>query len=252
MRDDGSAVRTRFVILAAPRSGSNMLCTMLDSHPSILCHHEIFNPRGIRVAWRLRDTGFTLGDTDERERDPESFLERVWATRLGRTCVGFKLTHRQNERIFRRALSDPAIAKIVLRRANRLKTYVSTQIAEAIDQWEVYRSDDLVRDRPRIRLDWEDFLKRVTFDEAYYKEIDDAARLCAHSSITVQYENLHSTTEQNRILRFLGLNPAAHGLRIESIKQNSSDLRNLVENYDELLHQFAGTPFEAELKDCTS
>ena len=37
---------TRFVILAAPRSGSNLLCTLLDSHPEILCHHEVFNPVG--------------------------------------------------------------------------------------------------------------------------------------------------------------------------------------------------------------
>src|SRR6202051_4647549 len=96
-----TTLKSRFVILAAPRSGSNMLCTMLDSHPSILCHHEIFNPKGIRLALRLRDTDFALGTVAQREQDPRRFLEQVWTTRLGYPCVGFKFTHRQNELIFR-------------------------------------------------------------------------------------------------------------------------------------------------------
>ena len=41
---------TRFVILAVPRTGSNLLCTLLNSHPEILCHHEVFNPQGIFTA----------------------------------------------------------------------------------------------------------------------------------------------------------------------------------------------------------
>ena len=64
-------IKSHFVILAASRSGSNMLCRMLDSHPAILCHHEIYNPKGIRLAVTLRETDFTLGTMAERERDPE-------------------------------------------------------------------------------------------------------------------------------------------------------------------------------------
>ena len=94
-------------------SGSNVLCTMLDSHPAILCHHEIFNPKGIRLALRLRGTDFSLGTVAQREQDPRRFLDRVWTTRLGYSCLGFKLTHRQNELIFRHLLADPTVAKVV-------------------------------------------------------------------------------------------------------------------------------------------
>ena len=246
---DARTIKTRFVILAAPRSGSNMLCTMLDSHGSILCHHEIFNPKGIRLALRLRDTDFTLGTVAQREQDPQEFLQRVWTNRLGYPCVGFKLTHRQNELLFRHLLTDPTVAKVVLRRQNRLKTYVSHQISEALAEWEVYRPQDLARDRPMVRVEPERFLERVAFDEAYYNEIRGAVEKGGHAWIDVVYESLFSVDQQNAILEFLGLGPSSTGLEIRSVKQNSSDLRDLVENYEELLRFFKGTQFEAELLD---
>jgi hypothetical protein len=249
-RDPGEgAMPERFVILAAPRSGSNMLCTMLGSHPSILCHHEVFNPKGIRLALRLRETGFSLGTVEERERDPGAFLERVWATDLGFPRVGFKLTHRQNEPVFRRLLADATVAKVVLRRRNRLKAYVSYRIAETIAEWEVYRARDLARERPRVRVEPRLFLERVAFDDAYHDEIRRAAEGGGHRRIEVSYERLSSIDEQNRVLDFLGVAPTDVGLEIGSIKQNSRDLRDLIENYDELRRHFAGTPFEAELCD---
>lgn len=246
---DRGPIRAKFVILAAPRSGSNMLCTMLGSHPSILCHHEIFNPKGIRLALRLRETGFVLGTVDERGRDAGAFLERVWATRLGFPCVGFKMTHRQDERAFRQVLSDATVAKIVLHRRNRLKTYVSHQISEALGQWEVYRPEDLIRERPRIRVEPRAFLERVAFDEAYYDEIRRAVDGRGQASIEVWYERLSSADVQDSILEFLGLGPAPGGMQIGSVKQNSRHLEDHVENFEELLEVFAGTPFEAELKD---
>ena len=247
---DTATIQPRFVILAAPRSGSNMLCTMLDSHPSILCHHEIFNPEGIRLALRLRNTEFRLGTVADREQDPEAFLERVWTTRLGFPCVGFKLTHRQHELVFRRLLADATVAKVVLRRRNRLKTYVSHRISETLAEWEVYRPQDLIRDRPRVQIEPRHFLERVAFDNAYYSEIREAVEGHGQAWTEVFYEELFAEDTQNTILKFLGLTPTSTGLEIASVKQNACDLRELVENYAELLRVFEGTPFESELRDC--
>jgi hypothetical protein len=165
--------------------------------------------------------------------------------------VGFKLTHRQNNAVFGRLLADVSVAKIVLGRRNRLKTYVSQQISEALAEWEVYRAADLIRDRPRVHVEPQRFLERAAFDDAYYNEIRHAVAGQGHAWIEVLYEKLFAVDEQHKILRFLGLDPPAGGLKIGSVKQNSSDLRDLVENYDELSRVFEGTPFEAELKDCS-
>src|SRR6516225_7630935 len=104
-----SSVPLRFVILAAPRTGSNMLCTLLNSHPEILCHHEIFNHAGIFYALPLRDRGFSLGALEERDRHPLAFLERVWQTSCGYRCVGFKTTRGQNEQVLQALLNDRGV-----------------------------------------------------------------------------------------------------------------------------------------------
>src|SRR5262245_28095673 len=129
------AAVTRFVILAAPRTGSNLLCTLLNSHDDILCHHELFNPAGSFYARELRDTDFSIGTLEGRERDPLTCLDRTWESPLGHSHVGFKMTHRQNPLVFEQVLNDPGVKKIILRRVNRIKTFVSYAIAEKLGQW---------------------------------------------------------------------------------------------------------------------
>ena len=76
----------RFAIVAAPRTGSNMLCTMLNAHPEILCHHEIFNPAGIHYALDHRDGQFELGSMAERDRYPTAFLPQGLRASLRTQC----------------------------------------------------------------------------------------------------------------------------------------------------------------------
>src|SRR5437763_1727781 len=115
-----------------------MLCTLLDSHPAILCHHELFNPAGIFYALGLRDGSLALGTMAERDRDPMAFLNRLWGAHQGNACAGFKMTHRQNDMVFRSLLVDATIKKIILRRKNRVRTFVSRLIAERTGVWEAY------------------------------------------------------------------------------------------------------------------
>jgi hypothetical protein len=212
------------VILAAPRTGSNMMCTLLGSHPDVLCHHELFNPRGVFYALDLRDGSFDLGGIEERDRDPLAFLERVWAADLGHTHVGFKMTHRQNEAVLDAVLRDTDVRKIVLRRKNRVRTFVSKRISEELDQWEVYGEAELGSERPRVR-------------------VDDTRQ----PFLRVSYERLADHDERTRALDFLGLPDAT--LRARSVRQNPAPLRELVTNYGELESALAGTALAADLDD---
>src|SRR6516164_8567844 len=108
---DNSHATTRFVILAAPRTGSNMLCTLLHSHPEILCHHEVFNPNGIFYALGYRNGEIDLGTIDERDRSPIEFLARLWQHPIGFNCFGFKMTRGQDERVLQTVLEDCGIAR---------------------------------------------------------------------------------------------------------------------------------------------
>ena len=112
---------TRFVILAVPRTGSNLLCTLLNSHPQVLCHHEVFNPQGVFTALDYRGQGLNVESLQQRDDDPRGFLDRVWQTGTADTCVGFKWTRGQNETVLKSVLGDAGGQK------NRAETTQSYQ-----------------------------------------------------------------------------------------------------------------------------
>jgi LPS sulfotransferase NodH len=239
---------TRFVILAAPRSGSNLLCTLLNSHPDILCHHEVYNPSGIFYALDRRDGSLLLGTVEEREEDPLGFLLRLWSATLGHTCVGFKMTRGQNELVLENVLRDPGVRKIVLHRRNRIKTYVSTLVAERLGQWEVYREADLVEPRPKVELNVSDLRTHIAANEAYYAQINTVMRSSGQTGLEIAYEELARPAEHSRLLAFLGVIGRSVPLVGRSVKQNPTDLRQLVANYDEVLYSLRGTDLDRDLR----
>jgi hypothetical protein len=225
-----------------------MLCTLLNSHPEILCHHEIFNPAGIFYALPLRDRGFSLGALEERDRHPLAFLERVWQTSCGYRCVGFKTTRGQNEQVLQALLNDRGVRKIVLRRSNRLKTFVSELISQKTDQWEAYRPNDLIRERPKVRVDVEALRVNIALNESYYSTIEESLQATGQDYLAIMYEALFSEIERLSMLTFLRVSADTSCLSIASVKQNSTDLRELVSNFAELEAIFAGSEMEAELR----
>lgn len=240
---------TRFAILAVPRTGSNLLCTLLNSHPEILCHHEVFNPLGIFMALTHRDGGIQLGSLAERERDPLEFLDRVWRTGQNYRCVGFKWTRGQNKIVFENVLQDFRVKKIVLRRHNRIKTYISEQIAKQTQQWEAYSQQEVHRPRPRVTVDTVKLHEHISVNDQFYNEIDMSLTRTHQPHIDVLYESLFSRQEQMRLLEFLCVNAVDQHLTPASVKQNSTDLRDSIANFSELSAAVAGSDYEADLYD---
>jgi len=239
----------RFVIVAARRTGSNLLCTLLGSHADVLCHHELFNPGGIFYALPLRQSGFSLGTMTERAADPLAFLARVWERHLGKRCVGFKMTRGQDAEVLDAVMADPNVRVIILRRANRIKPFVSELRAEASGRWEVYDATEVDPSRPRVRVDRRALDADIAANEAFYSQVDARLARLGRPLLRVTYEHLFDDDEQRRILDFLGLPAEGAVLRARSVKQNSCDLRDLVENYDELAGELSGTPLAVELAD---
>jgi LPS sulfotransferase NodH len=237
----------RFVILAAPRSGSNMLCSMLGSHPDILCHHELFNPGGIFYALHLRDSDFQLANSmQERDQEPLAFLEKVWHQHGDKSCVGFKMTYQQNRAVFDAVMAERDIRKIVLRRKNVVKSHVSKLIAEQSGVWEDYgqaRRDE----RMQIELDFDQLQQDAAFNQGYYAHIEASLREAQQDCLQVQYEQLPDIACQQQILAWLGcVNRPLHAL---SRKQNPGDLRQRVKNFDQILAQCKDQEILAQLTD---
>ena len=83
----------RFLIVTYGRTGSRMLRGMLDSHPLVRCHGEVFGENLSSLA-RGRPEMLPLLRT-ERDRDPADFLQRRVFDRAGCQSVGFKILYRQ-------------------------------------------------------------------------------------------------------------------------------------------------------------
>lgn len=248
-RPDDNAATTRFVIVAGRRTGSNLLCTLLGSHDDVLCHHELFNPGGIYYALPLRNGAFSLGTLAERDADPLGFVQRAWDHNLGKRCVGFKMTRGQHAQVLDAVLADPAVRVIVLRRANRIKAFVSELRAEASALWEVYDRAALERVRAKVRVDTAALEAYMAQNEAFYAAVDAALARSGSPTLRVTYEHLFHDDEQRRLLAFLGLAADSAPLTARSVKQNSCDLRDLVENHDALALELAGTALATELAD---
>ena len=230
----------RFVILSARRSGSNLLCTLIDSHPDALCHHELFNPRGIFTALDLRDTPTPLHDIAARERDPAAYLAQVWRYARGHACVGFKMTPEQHPDILRAVLDDTGIAKIVLRRNNPLRALVSERIAEITGRWEAYAGEVEPGAHPRIHIERDELDRHVQQVEAFYESLTDGMQRSGQRWLELRYESLFDAVEQQRLCAFLGLSPRT--LQARSVHQNPEPLEQLLDNADALRRSLASTP----------
>jgi LPS sulfotransferase NodH len=245
--DGSESTGVRFVIVAARRTGSNWLCTLIDSHPAILCHHELFNPAGIFQAQRLRDDALCLGSVIERDADPMNFLDRIWFHSGGYDCLGFKLTPGQAEPVFEHVLADPSVRKIVLRRRNRVKTCVSEKVALLLDSWEVYDEADLPVEKPRIDLDPQELQEHAARNERFYERVEASIEGTGQTCLRVDYEDLGSPEEHGRLLRYLDAVPNDAPLEPTSVKQNPVDLREIVRNFDALAEALRGDPLRDEL-----
>jgi LPS sulfotransferase NodH len=242
----------RFVILTRPRCGSTYLATLLNSHPQVLCHGELFYSLQVFYAVGYRDGSLHLATPAERDADPQGFLAKVWELPFGNAAVGFKLVAGQLPGAFGAVFADRRIRAIVLRRKNRLKKFVSALIAEREQMWTHYkhrfRPEDLQPIRVEVSLpDLEAYLDA---ERTFYDGIAAALARQPKPWVEVFYEDLFAGSETvERLLRFLGVEPQVRGLEPATHKRNSKRLTDLIVNFDGLAREVAGTELEAELHD---
>lgn len=236
----------RFVILASPRCGSNWLCSLLDSHPDILCHHELFNPDGIHLSRSLRHEGDVLGGIEDRQTAPLKLLDRAWSNASGHRAVGFKLNLGQSEAVFTHVISDPGIRKIILSRDNRIRSYVSELIAERTDVWESYPDSEPASDPGPQHVDVDDLFQRVRRNREYYRGLRQRIDAAGQSALELRYEDLGERKARRELLRFLDVDPET-GLVSETSRMNRGSLRSLICNFTELEKALAGSDLQRDL-----
>lgn len=240
MTPQSESMPDRFVILATPRCGSNWLCSLLDSHPDILCHHELFNPERIRLSRSLLSKPDFLGDMESRQTAPRALLHKAWNKSLGHRAVGFKLNLGQSEIIFDEVLADPDVAKIIISRRNRIRSFVSEMIAEKTKVWESFPDSQAMADPGPQQIDIAELLQQVRRNQNYYSGLRQRLNATGQSALEVQYEQLGERQQHRTILGFLKIDPDV-ALTTATSKMNGGSLRALISNFDQLADQLSNS-----------
>ncbi|HZF08115.1 MAG TPA: hypothetical protein VFE33_04920, partial [Thermoanaerobaculia bacterium] len=135
------------------------------------------------------------------------------------------------------------------RRRNRVKTYVSEMVAQLTGEWESYPGLRPAGERLQVPVLAAGLCRYVEHNQAYYDEI--ARRLAANgqTALAVDYEDLFGAGPESveGVLRFLEVAVAEATLQGATRKQNPTDLRQLIANFDQLAAALQGTELEGEL-----
>ena len=234
--------KSRFVIATHPRTGSNWLCGVLNSHPSILCHYEVLHPKQIYYAmtYAERRPQF-LPSLADRDADPRAFIDDLFERDFGHQAVGVKLMHGHAPQLTGELLRDPSVRKIVLRRENRVRVFLSVKRATRAGKFThlSYHGKPIELDPAELRA----FSRE--YDE-YFAWVD--RHLVRQDFLRVSYERLFDCGEVDRVLEFLGVTGVDESsLEAEHSRQSHDTLREAISNFAELERKLARTELAAEL-----
>lgn len=225
-----------------PRTGGNYLCSLLNSHPEIICHYEVFHLEEIYYADEYHH--LNLCTLKERDRRPEEFLNRLWKASFSHNIVGFKIFPHHNRTAFTQVMEDGSVRKLLLSRKNRIRTYVSLLIAYKTNQWSTIVK--VAEGNPiKVVVDVNSLHKFVKENNKIYNELKKELKKSKQKFIELTYEDLVAGKENHKIFDYLG---ASHyELRSNLRRQNPYSLKSMIANYRDLEVKLRGTELENEL-----
>jgi LPS sulfotransferase NodH len=221
---------TPVIVLARSRTGSNLLVSLLNSHPLIRI-------RGEKCA-RLHG------------QDIYEVLKTAFSARSPKVCLaGFKLFYyhpndQDSDLLWQTLVALPNLKVIHLRRENILRTLLSRKIASVQDVWKnsgETADAEGVKPRLTVHLSQGELEKGFTQTRGWEQWGEQLFR--EHAMHAVTYEELVEDRDETmeRLFEFLGV----EGWSTETVleKQNTQRLSELIENYDDLCHAFQNTPW---------
>lgn len=240
-----------FVIVFLPRTGSNLLAGMLDSHPDVICHHEVFNPEAVHRSVSYKHTDLSFGTAAERDADPFAFMRRVFAFSDGQRAVGFKIAPRQSDVALLSLLLNRRIAKILLERRNHLQAYTSAVIALETRVWSVAKSAEAggataASATRKVRIDLAELRRFVRKRQLFHRLTRAILRATGQRFVAVDYDQLADPSAVRSILDFLGVRGDV-SLSARTERQNPPRISDRIGNYAEVQEALQGTPLAAYL-----
>jgi LPS sulfotransferase NodH len=239
-----------FLIVFLSRTGSNLLASKLDSHPEILCHHEVFRMDSIHMASTVKSgkRKMDLGFFEGRDRDSFAFLQRVYAKQAesvnGQACatkaIGIKFSHYQGKWMLLSLLLNRRIKKIVVRRDNVLASHVSVLRAARSGRWVKFADRDYSNqssDLDSVHLNLARYFNYVRKADWFYRVLSFIFWATVQRVCRIEYREIAGGTKIPDLLRFLGVDPSIP-LQAATAKQAKRRLIDRIENLEEVQQAF--------------
>ena len=220
----GSSSYGKFVVIGQERTGSNLLITLLQSHPKI-------RAKGGRFM--------RLGGKSCRE-----VLQDIFPKKSNKT-IGFKLFYSHpldsvDRSIWNILEEDPGFKIIHLQRRNLLRAHISKLIAVKTGVW-ISSGKKISSEEIKVHIDIEKMLADFEAANTHIKDVRNKFK--SHKVIEIRYEDLVEKREETvkRILNFLEVKEMH--LKSHLTKINTSKIEDIVLNYKELKERLGDTKY---------
>ena len=224
----------KFIVLSTARTGSNLLLSLLESHPQIYVRGEIL--------------------AKLEGRDPVRVLSGIWRRQPRSVrAAGFKIFYYhpiddKSNRIWEMLAQMEDLHVVHLKRRNKLRTLVSEKLAHKTHNWKGTNVGAQIEGNGKsVTISIDLLTKEIEQIEKW--ELNGDNIFAASHMITVWYEDLvrDPETEIRKITDFLHVQP--HVPKTFLKKQNPEPLRTLLTNYDELQSAMLGTKWSVFFQD---
>ncbi len=236
-----------FLIAAVERTGSNLLAGMLDSHPEITCHHELFHSKEIYYSLSHRSEMTGLFPLDRRNENPGEFLDfiRDYDYKKNNRVIGFKMFPGHNDPLLDQLLHDPAVKKIILERINALHLYTSLLISRNTGVYSLLVKDNKKPPGPmKVEFDVNAFVEYDKRNRDFYSHVENILKQTRQDFKRLHYETMLNEPEKIALLEFLDVDPRPELLEVRHKKQNPPRLSDRISNYRQVVSQLKGTGYE--------
>jgi LPS sulfotransferase NodH len=221
-----------FVVISAPRTGSNHLCSMLNLEDMVM-HFELF---------RVGEIDFQTGSgahlemmalsPEERDRDPIEFLQKVKAAEI-LPVVGFKLFPWQNDKLAETLIVDPSIRKVILHRENLLAMYASKRIAEQTNRY--FSTDKGARDTVRCLFQAKGFEAMASEVTNWFSQARGLLEATGQAYFDLPYAQINDEQTIVSLVTYLtGAPPRLSSHDSPHVKTGSVDIVSRFENSEEV------------------
>ncbi|MGR3303164.1 MAG: hypothetical protein ACUZ8I_11750 [Candidatus Scalindua sp.] len=219
----------KFLVFAQGRTGSDLLRSLLNSNPMIFCDGEIL---------------------EEKVFFPMAYIKAKCASSRKNT-YGFKLKIYQltgNQHIlqpekFVSNLYNQNWKIIYLNRRNLLRQVVSGYVAQKRKSFHHRQGDSKIKFE-KIHINYDVLINDLQERECFLMQEKEVLKHVPH--ITINYEDhlMHYDNQQNTLNRvFDFLNVPSVSVKTNLVKITSSNLSNVILNYNEVKHVIAKTKY---------